>query len=222
MYLLRGGLNLGFNYELLMEDVCDLEQFWQDNKVVFRGLENNFKEHYKAKYISLLFDFYHELYEFSSIYSDKFDTNIEEDMKILLKHFEKFTSSYAKLIQFFEFAEAECPYHIFSVFDRWKNKRLDLIESLEQINDTIYWKWRGLIISGIKRFSKEDFNNDEIIIDFKKEFTFDELITTNCRFLIFDEENKNIFSNFKIIDSYRILITEKPFIGYVEYFKRQD
>lgn len=118
-----------FNYELLITDICSLEQFWQDNKKVFRELENNFKDHYKAKYVSLLFDFYHELYEFSNLITDEFDVKDQECMWDLIDYFERFVVNYSKLIQFIEFTETECPYYIFSNFNRWKNKRLEMIES---------------------------------------------------------------------------------------------
>ena len=121
---------MGFNYDLLMEDIYGLEQFWKGNKKVFKELENNFEGNYKVKYVDLLFNFYHSLYEFSSIYSDNFDVDDEDDIEKLLNNIYRFVVSYSKIIQFFEFVEVEFPYYIWSNFNNWKNKRLELMNSL--------------------------------------------------------------------------------------------
>lgn len=73
------------------------------------------------------------------------------------------------------------------------------------------------MVNNIKSFSKEDFNNDEVVIDFRREFIFDKLVTTDCVFFISDEEDRNLLSDFKVIDNYRVLIKGNPFNGYIEY-----
>ena len=120
-----------FDYDLLIEDALGWEEFWNINKPTFKGLESGLKETYKVKYIDLLFELYHRGYELSNINTDEFNEDDKEDIDNLVKDVKLFIVAYSRVLQFFDFAEVECPYHIWSYFDKWKNRGIELIESLE-------------------------------------------------------------------------------------------
>lgn len=112
---------MGFNYDLLIEDIIDLEEFWNINNPMLKSFEGELKETYKVKYIDLLFEFYHHLYELSNINYEEFDEDNKKDVENLLKDIKSFIVSYSKVLQFLEFADIECPSHIWSYFNSWKN-----------------------------------------------------------------------------------------------------
>lgn len=122
---------MSFNCELLIEDIFGLEESLNTNMKVLKDYISNFKEEYRNKYVDLLFEFYHCAYEFSSINTDTFDETDKADMNNLIQRIESFIVSYSKAVQFFTFAEVKIPYFIWSDFNNWKNKRIDLLESLE-------------------------------------------------------------------------------------------
>ena len=128
---IKGVLNVDFNFDLLMTDIFALEYSSKDQITVLKHLKNDFAESYRAKYVDILFELGYEAYMFSSMMSDTFDEEDKADMKDLLNHFERFTISYARLIQYFDFADVDCPTEIWKDFNDWKNKRLDLLEYLE-------------------------------------------------------------------------------------------
>lgn len=121
-----------FNYEVLIEDIFGLEESLNVNMKVLKEYISSFKEEYRNKYVDLLFEFYHCAYEFSSVIdTDTFDEDDKDDMDDLIKGIGKFVVSYSKVVQFFTFTGVEIPYFIWSDFNNWKNKRIDLLESLE-------------------------------------------------------------------------------------------
>lgn len=121
---------MGFDFDLLKMDIFALEYSSKDQITVLKHLKNEFVESYRAKYIDLLFEFSYDSYMFSSMMSDFFDEEDKEDMRQLLNHFERFTISYARLIQYFKFADVDCPSEVWQDFNDWKNKRLELLEEI--------------------------------------------------------------------------------------------
>lgn len=119
------------DFDLLKIDIFALEYSSKEQIKVLRHLKNEFAEAYRVKYIDLLFELSHDTYGFSSMMSDAFDEDDEEEMKMLLDKFERFVVSYARLIQYFEFVDVDCPVEIWKDFNDWKNKRLDLLEEIE-------------------------------------------------------------------------------------------
>lgn len=119
------------DFSLLKMDIFALEYSSKEQTKVLRHLKNEFAESYRMKYIDLLFELSYDAYQFSSMMSDNFDEDDEEEVEMLLDKFERFVVSYARLIQYFEFADVDCPIEIWKDFNNWKNKRLDLLEEIE-------------------------------------------------------------------------------------------
>lgn len=126
---------MGFNFDLLMADIFALEYSSKDQIKVLKHLKNEFLEPYRVKYIDLLFELSYEAYMFSSMMSDVFDKEDKKEIEELLNHFERFIINYARLVQYFDYAEVDCPVEVWKDFNDWKNRRLGLLEYLELDNN---------------------------------------------------------------------------------------
>lgn len=120
-----------FDFYLFKADIFALQFEMKNNVIVLKRLKNDFADDYKAKYVDLLFELYHNTYEFSNKVDGAFHNDNDEQMNSLLSCFERFINSYAKFLQYLDFCDVDCPAEIWKQFNEWKKKKLDLIEYLE-------------------------------------------------------------------------------------------
>lgn len=123
--------------DILLEELWDLEEWFNGIQCKLIECENEFASAYKPKYIELLFEFYNSAKDFYEITDDVCDTDDEDDIDYLMKDFKNFINCYSKLLKFFEFANVKEPLGCWIVFEKWKNKYWDIKEELNSFMEGI-------------------------------------------------------------------------------------
>lgn len=119
-------------YKELLDELWDLDKDLFPLVDSLKNMECQVKDSYRTKYIDLVFELYSSGYNFSQITEEVCDVNDSNDICDLMSDFSKFINSYARLLQFFTFAEIDEPNELWIMFNYWKNKRLDIIECQEE------------------------------------------------------------------------------------------
>lgn len=121
-----------FSYDFLLSSIEKLEKNLDARINFFKGYEGFLEESYRAKYIDILYEFYHSQVEFISDYPKTLDEYTEKKMEVLLSTFKVFVLNYARLLQFLEFAGIEVREEFIKIYGNWASLRLDLIDYLEK------------------------------------------------------------------------------------------
>ncbi|MGG7142494.1 hypothetical protein ACQPVP_03410 [Clostridium nigeriense] len=123
--------NIKFNYDSLLSSIEHLEKNLDASINFFKGYEGFLQDSYRGKYIDILYEFYHSQLEFISDYPKTLDEYTEKRKEVLLRTFKNFVLSYARLLQFLQFAGVNVKEELLITYDYWAILRLSLIDYLE-------------------------------------------------------------------------------------------
>lgn len=124
--------NIKFDYDYLLSSIEHLEKNLDARINFLKGYEGFLQDSYKIKYIDILYEFYHSQVEFIDDYPKTLDEYNEKKMNTLLRTFNNFVLSYARLLQFLEFAGIKVREELVRIYECWASLRLDLIDHLEE------------------------------------------------------------------------------------------
>lgn len=124
--------NIEFDYDSLLRSIDYLKNTLDARISFLKGYEGFLQDTYRVKYIDLLYEFYHSQCEFISDYPKTLDEYTEKRKETLLSTFSNFVLSYARLLQFLQFAGIDVREELLKIYDYWASLRLELIDYLEK------------------------------------------------------------------------------------------